>query len=139
MNFDPISKDEWEQTGTFLSEGEAEFVVTDVTEGVTGSGDPKIVVEFEASQGESRGKAFDHISSKARFKIVGLCKAIGDKELMLTANNGALERDLLLGKKGRFELKNHEYNGKTYLQIAKYINKGKEEVEQTIVDDDLPF
>lgn len=137
MQFDPIQQDEWEGSGQFLEIGEADFVITDVTEGQTASGIPKLVIEFDAFQGNAKGKIKEHISANARFKIIGLCKALGDDKVMKRAEEGTISYPDLINKSGRFNLDTREYEGKTYLSISHYLPKEGE--SEGINDDDLPF
>ena len=125
FQFNPIPEEELNTSNwKNIDEGIHTFTITEVTCDTYAEGSKmKISYRVTDDNGNS-GTWYDNFSDKTQWKVIQMLKSIGRKDMYKT---GKLSPEALVGKYGKCEMKNREYNGKTSLQISGYIEREKVE------------
>ncbi len=141
FNFEPIPEselssgsDSWKN----IKEGEVNFKL--VSHEIQGNGNVKLEFRVKDSEGNS-GRFRDTFSPNTQWKILNFLKSVGKKDLY---SRGGIDFENLLSSEGRCMLANNTFNGKTYLQIASYLEyDGIQDPYKSVCDwddgDEIPF
>lgn len=140
FKFDPIPEEEM-NTSTWqnIREGIAFFKISEVSCDED-SGSMKITYNIKDNKGNS-GRWYDNFSVNTQWKVIQLLKAVGRAEWY---KSGKIDPSRLVGLDGQCEMKSREYNGKSSIQIGRYIEKDMAETVNSSVnsnwdDDTIPF